>query len=524
MRRPDGVLVLAVIFVAWLCVCSSATAATCPSTTPNAAGRFTVVISDLHLGVGRDADGAWDPTEDFRWSNALQRFLDRVSTCAHDDVDLVIDGDFLELWQPPSEIACKGADRDTACTLTEVNALVCLVVQQHRADFEALGRFADRGTNRIIVIPGNHDAALMLERPWAAVRDAMASKSRRIERSSSGSWISADGRLVVEHGHQIGKDVNRFDSWPSVTRQSGSETYLVRPWGELFVQDLFNEQERTYSIIDNLSPESAGARYRMADRGVWKSATDVARFLQFNLFETSLRQKVAALGKNDDPNAPPNWDVEAARAKGFRLFAQALSPDDPFAIALLDESDPQSAEVRERLDVLAKNAQELPDADVRLLCDQVAIATKGKELCRQTALGALSQALLNSKRAVIAKHLDDRIRKEKLNAMRVFVYAHTHQLEEEWVVEPSAGRKVHVYNTGAFQRLVGEQAFLQRAADRHLTPPEALRTLTVESLAPCYSAVVVALGPVVPSAKTEMWLMDESDKGEFTSPGDKRCR
>ena len=30
--------------------------------------RSIVVISDLHMGIGRDASGEWHPTEDFRWA------------------------------------------------------------------------------------------------------------------------------------------------------------------------------------------------------------------------------------------------------------------------------------------------------------------------------------------------------------------------------------------------------------------------------------------------------------------------
>lgn len=523
MHPKTSALCAIQLLALWFFLPTTAMAGNCPSTVPDATGRFTVVISDLHFGVGRDKDGAWDPTEDFRWSNALQGFVDRISSCGHDAVDLVIDGDFLELWQPPKGIACKGANDDTACTLVEAEALVRLVVQQHAADLKALGRFADKGTNRLVVIPGNHDAALMLDGLWSIVSEAMATKSNRVERVSRGLWVSSDGRLLVEHGHQIGKDVNRFDAWPSVTRQVGAETYLVRPWGELFVQDLFNEQEREYSIIDNLSPESAGARYRMADRGLWKSVSDVARFVQFNLFETSLRQKALALGKTDDPKLPPPWDLVLARARGYQLFSLALPADDPFVKSLLDTSNEKSGELRESLTALARDAEKLPDADVKLLCDQIAIVSGPEHLCVKAPLGSLVQTLLMSKRAVIAKHLNDRIGTEKLAYMRVFVYAHTHQLEEEWTVDPRPGRRVHVYNTGAFQRLVSEEGFLKRARREDLSPAQALKKLTVKSLAPCYSAVVVALGPVVPSAKTEVWLMDEDGTGEFTSPKDARC-
>jgi hypothetical protein len=37
-------------------------------------GRLAVVISDLHIGYGKDpATGQWHPTEDFRWQAPPRR-------------------------------------------------------------------------------------------------------------------------------------------------------------------------------------------------------------------------------------------------------------------------------------------------------------------------------------------------------------------------------------------------------------------------------------------------------------------
>ena len=43
----------------------------CPDGWPGNGQRAIAVISDLHFGVGRLSNGEWDPTEDFRWPNAL---------------------------------------------------------------------------------------------------------------------------------------------------------------------------------------------------------------------------------------------------------------------------------------------------------------------------------------------------------------------------------------------------------------------------------------------------------------------
>src|SRR5690242_3268833 len=57
--------------------------------------RCVVLISDLHFGVGKDSTGNWDPTEDFRWGEELNSFLDTISLWGGNKVDLVIAGDLL---------------------------------------------------------------------------------------------------------------------------------------------------------------------------------------------------------------------------------------------------------------------------------------------------------------------------------------------------------------------------------------------------------------------------------------------
>jgi hypothetical protein len=70
----------------------------------------------------------------------------------------------------------------------------------------------------------------------------------------------------------------------------------------------------------------------MADRGLWRSAGDVARFVSFNLFETSLSQKLAVLGR--DRGGQVQWSVKAGRRLGANLFVEALDPTDPFVTEL----------------------------------------------------------------------------------------------------------------------------------------------------------------------------------------------
>ena len=349
---------------------------------------------------------------------------------------------------------------------------------------------------------------------------ALNADSGRINLVTTGIWLSGDGRIVAEHGHQIGQDVNKYATWPKISRHVDGKDYIVRPWGELFVQRLFNGQEATYSIIDNLSPETAGARFRAADRGLWGSAEDLARLLSFNLLETSLRQKSVMLGK--PPAGKVDWDIALGRKKGAMLFLYALPKDDPLRLQL-EKDDAEAGAIKGELSKLANDAERLPDAEVQQLCDMIAVYDKD-QVCWNLQLGSLAEQFLSSKSKVMAKHLADR--QKTFKSMRVFIYGHTHQYEQPWPIKldgpPSI--TVTVANTGAFQRLIDEPGFLKRLNGR--TPQEALRTMTLEDLPPCYNAVIVpaVAEGAIPVPKTQAWHMQENGVGDFVPPDDPRCR
>ncbi len=488
-----------------------------PYQAPSARPRLTVFISDLHFGVGKTADGAWDATEDFRWPKALAGFLAKMSEDGQDRVDLVIVGDFLELWQPPADILCKGVSADIGCSIDEMAMLVGKVAAAHAVDLQILRQFAERGENRLHVIVGNHDSTLRYEPVWKTLGDALNANSGRVDVLTEGVWVSADGRMVAEHGNQIGQDVNKYHTWPMISRRVDGKDFIVRPWGELFVQQLFNSQERTYEIIDNLSPETAGARYRAADRGLWGSAADIAKMLQFNLLETSLKQKSVLLGK--PPSGNVNWDIDIGRQMGASLFLYALPVDDPLRQQLFQD-DAAAIAIKTELAALANDNTRLPDAEVHQLCDMIA-ARNSEHVCWNMQLGSLAQHFLQSKIKVMEKHLAARLTTYK--SMRVFVYGHTHQSETPWALSPDGLTKISVANTGAFQRLLDETGFLKRLNGR--TPQDALRTMTLDELPPCYTAVIVdaVADNGIPVAQTRTWFMPENAVGEMTTPDDARC-
>jgi hypothetical protein len=218
------------------------------------------------------------------------------------------------------------------------------------------------------------------------------------------------------------------------------------------------------------------------------------------------------------------WNVEIGRAKGYRLFADALEPDDPFRKALL-EDHPESKALRAQLDALAGNPSLLSDDEVRQLCGQVAIRSGGKGWrCAHEELGAAAEKLFASREWVLRSHIEKRLAEHR--SLGYFVYGHTHHIELPWTVvaEGVVTVPVTVANSGAFQRLVDEPGFKARVAARGMSTAEGLKRLMPEDLPPCYGTVIVTYRNEVPSMATRFWWMEEGGKGALVTLDDARCQ
>src|SRR5204863_951788 len=66
-------------------------------------GRAIVVLSDLHMGAGRDESGRWRREEDFRWAPEFSEFLGTIDAQHRSAVDLVLNGDTFELPHTEAE-------------------------------------------------------------------------------------------------------------------------------------------------------------------------------------------------------------------------------------------------------------------------------------------------------------------------------------------------------------------------------------------------------------------------------------
>jgi UDP-2,3-diacylglucosamine pyrophosphatase LpxH len=246
-----------------------------------------IVISDLHVGAG--------PLDDFDHLIEAEfvAFLEaRVLNPAPQE--LVINGDFLEFVQaePWEDLALRSvtADGEMLC-FTQAQSLSKLanIFEYHPNVFRALGLFLGKPENRLVILPGNHDADFFFE----AVRAALRAKL-----DECASMIVGD-RLVfhldrvyrpaiapcvwIEHGHQY--DVNNCfyldneERWseerPPLLVDINGNIRLLACTGTRFLNEYLNRLDLTYTFVDNVKPFSKFVKMFLVASALFRYGTPV---------------------------------------------------------------------------------------------------------------------------------------------------------------------------------------------------------------------------------------------------------
>ena len=479
--------------------------------TSSAGGRRVVVLSDLHLGGGRDASGAWHPFEDFRWPAELELFL-RTLEAGEAGTDLILNGDTFELLQVETP-GCSYGDATLGCTEPEALARLERVLAAHTREMTAFGAFARAGTNRVMLVPGDHDAALLFPSVGRRAIAAFDAPADRVVLASEGFWRSADGLIHVEHGHQIETRADRFERWPSPFTTRSGRQYLARPPGHQVLQPLYDEHEARYPVIDNLADDTAGVRYLLPATGVGVLGTAAPVLLRELLFRMSWQQFRMDLDRGDV--APPVWNLAAVRAEGAAFLVASLPDDDrfkPLATVALEAGG------------LDRLAETLRDDELRALCDQRAAVRRARRRferilsqldplgppvveCPRTAetTGPRFEYFWQSRDRLFLRHLE-RVQDDD-QPIAIFVHGHTHLADYRQgnFARVEAGRAYVidgfspvrdavtpvVINGGAWQRTLTPVLLDGVAEAREVSATELLRTLRPEQLPPCYSFVQI---------------------------------
>lgn len=227
----------------------------------------TIVISDLHVGAGELDDC------DAELERHLADFLLWLGETA--DTELVINGDFLDFVQAPPWRQ-KGLEDtsafDVPLCFTELQSLEKFeaVVRAHPTIFAALHHFlASAVTNRITILPGNHDADFFWPRVRAAFFDAVE-ESRTAVRDRLVFHLEQSYRppklpdVWIEHGHQydrlnaffVGHESRWSNVSPPIFDDSSRVPRLLECTGTRFMIRFMNQLDAAYPFVDNIKPFS----------------------------------------------------------------------------------------------------------------------------------------------------------------------------------------------------------------------------------------------------------------------------
>jgi hypothetical protein len=475
--------------------------------------RVTVFISDTHFGVGKTPDGKWHPYEDARWAPEFKLFIEELNREGNGQIDLILNGDTFELWQSLQN-DCIYPDENLSCTEGQALARLRTVIAAHQAELDSIRSFAVAGDNRVFIIRGNHDAAIRFPALTAAVLAAIGAPADRVKIPADGYWLSDDGLIYAEHGHQIGKDPNQFSNWPSPFVKINNVTYMQRPWGEQFVQKFYNSFEMKYPIIDNIQGELSGVKYGYKVEGTIGVGIALGKFVVSTLLQSSWTQNGQVLGAQDGAA----WDTVAIRKGGDRFFAESIPKDDPLR-KLVEKS------VKDRS--FGSKLSDLSDKEIQSICDVraaiVADDTRNHkpprvELCPKPSLGAVVGTVTSSRDAIFQQHLLDTFTQLRaLGSTRpftLFVFSHTHFAESSY--SPFAGSSSNwrpiVVNTGAWQRTISEDQLETLRRNKGLKEKDVLK-LQPEDLIACYPVIMVAPYSTTPQSVLRYWKQTTGNWG-----------
>jgi UDP-2,3-diacylglucosamine pyrophosphatase LpxH len=232
--------------------------------------RKLLAISDLHISA--------QVLDDFdaKIEHEFKRFISSLAS-ETEDIELVINGDFLDFVQaPPYEgdfLESTALAEGCALCFSEDQSLEKLkaIYQAHPDVFTSLqGFLASRSGNQITILPGNHDADLFWTRVQSSLQQRIAARAaerfkihlERVYRPPDfpGVWI--------EHGHQFDK-INSFflgdeEFWsasePPIFVDNKKCRRLLECLGTRFMIRFLNRLDRDYPYVDNVKPFSVFVR------------------------------------------------------------------------------------------------------------------------------------------------------------------------------------------------------------------------------------------------------------------------
>jgi UDP-2,3-diacylglucosamine pyrophosphatase LpxH len=491
-------------------------------------GSAQIYISDSHIGMGGRCNGAdcrdgWHNMEDFRWHDDFKLFLNYLEKRSK-SIDLIMVGDIFELWQDMAGIPCEddAEGSDLGCNAKQAKSRIQEVGKKHKEMFHMLSDFirTDKD-NKIIMLPGNHDAALAMNSVAGTTKELFAADARKNICVDEDGMIFANS-IFVEHGHQIEGDLNRYSKPLNGTIEcidrdgdpvncNDSNAFVRRSWGENFVQNYYNDYENKFPVIDNYSSEGSG----MPDgvkRGIGASSFSEktsATLDVFSFFFTK-QTKDHIISVLNDPQSvtsicpagtAPCLDIDCMKIistdnKIFTLLPEGSGELLQLIFDVPNVERPTLGDVYEYYSTSGTDAtSELNNLLISTCIYWDVLKQKGENpenihcSYKNRTLGAGAtgikhwfKGILDEDYNKVYEHIEDRAEQLELGKqIKYFIYGHTHNAEQYGPADGS----MRVLNTGAWQRVVSAEGMQEIIKEKS----KDFEKLTPNDLPPCYSFV-----------------------------------
>jgi UDP-2,3-diacylglucosamine pyrophosphatase LpxH len=394
----------------------------------------TIVISDLHVGGGKEDLG----DDHVYQTQELVRFIEAIPEAGKGQVELFINGDFLEFAQVLPD-AFKPTSPDFWCTEEESKTKLNAIIKGHSDIFEALGNFQQKG-NQVTIAAGNHDVDLY----WPAVQKRLKQAIHKDIKFELGEnvYYRYGTRLVIGHGHMY-DPANRFKHWKDPIDKKQQRLEMCP--GTLFMVKFVNWLERKYTFSDNVKPVTALGRL------LWNEKREDFKAAAKILFQFIYKNPLTALAIDSTENVKGISKVlllELAVNKNFQQEITALYRQvrDPQASTQMVIDDLNSED--RLLEFMKELLLKLNPEDWLPVLGQYEAAMLGGD--DNTTL-AILRAGMSSDKEILRNEAISYLAMES-GSYEVVVFGHTHQ-PDEW--RGSSGKWAGGYfNPGSWTRYV----------------------------------------------------------------------
>ncbi len=213
--------------------------------TPQKVKRLKLIVSDFHLGRGRQLpQGGINPLEDFLYDHRFKEWLEFYSDGIYEstEIELIFNGDMMNLIQ----VDYHG---HYPVVITETISAIKMerIISGHKVFFDALKEFLEDEKHSLTYVVGNHDQEML----WQSTR-LLFEKAVGRPVLWKNIYYQVDG-VYIEHGHQY-EAVNRVDPAKPFLTENLPEPILNLPWGTLFTVQFITKLKQHRPAVDKVRP------------------------------------------------------------------------------------------------------------------------------------------------------------------------------------------------------------------------------------------------------------------------------